>query len=92
MPSFNVTNSPQQVLPARRRKALILVNAADVPLYLSVTGNAQVTAAAGANSGLPLQPGQSLTLGPNTGTANNHAIFAVHAGQGGKELRYEEAL
>ena len=92
MPSFNVTTTSQQVLPPKNRKAVIFVNHSDAALFLSITGNAQVTAAAGPNAGLPLAPGASLTLGPNSGTANNRAVYAVHASSGDKELRYEEVL
>lgn len=91
MPSLNVTTTSAEVLPARNRSALILQNISDTEVWLNF--NAHVTASAGAQAGLRLLPGGtfSLTELPR-GSANNVAVYAIHAGAGTKELRYIETL
>lgn len=90
MPSFNVTTASQLAIPAKPRNLLIMQNVSDADIYFSFRPN--VTAAAGANSGIKLAVNASITMTDTESKAlNDQPVYAVHAGTGNKELRFLEA-
>jgi hypothetical protein len=91
MPSATITTTAiQAVPPASGRRGLILQNVSDEPIAFAFSPG--VTASAGAESGILIEPGESLTLAtlPGEGRTNiaNSPVWAIHAGAGEKELRY----
>jgi len=94
MPSLNVTTTSAFVLPARRRKVLILQNLSDTDMFVNF--NAAAAVADGATAGLRLKAdGGTLSLPELSGgaaRANDVSIAAVHGGSGTKTLRYVEVL
>lgn len=90
MPSVNIATTPTEVLPRGSRNAVIFQNLSDTDMFIAARGN--VTAAAGPNSGLRVKAdGGTLSLTDLFGNraVADVAIFAVHAGSGNKELRFE---
>jgi hypothetical protein len=90
MPSVNVATNPTEVLPRGSRNAVVFQNLSDTDIFVGARGN--VTAAAGENSGLRVRAaGGTFALTDLFGSraVADAAIFAVHAGTGTKELRYE---
>lgn len=90
MPSVNIATTPTEVLSRASRNAVVLQNLSDTDMFVAARGN--LTAAAGDNSGLRIKADGgtlSLTDLAGNGSVADAAIYAVHAGTGTKELRYE---
>lgn len=91
MPSVTVTTTPQKILAAKHfpneRKSYILQNQGNANIFLSFSGNENVSVVSGLNKGFRLSPnGHRVEDGKS---ANFHEIWAVTE-SGTSEIFYEE--
>lgn len=91
MPSVNIATTATQLITPRNMNNIICQNLSDTDIYIGTS--ALVTAASGANSGLRIKAAGGV-LALNELRNRPHAapyleLYAVHAGVGTKELRYE---
>lgn len=91
MPLASVTNDGSTpVIPARKRSVLILQNLSDTDVYIAFE---PVSVDGAPDAGIMLAAGGGTISFPELSyahTANNGALYAVHAGAGIKHLNYIE--
>lgn len=79
--SVTVTNTPTLIAAAAERKAIIVSNVGAATVYLSLSGDANVTDETGAKSGHPLAPGARVVLSreDRRSIVPNQAIYGITA-------------